>query len=276
MKAFTFCQSKDPILEARKRLKDHMESVEVDFLVSLDRQLQQRKRALRWGDAEGVIERDRSLRELMECYDQWKHDAWVQSVIADMLPPELKATKPVVIFKYMSDSLFLRDCYHYLMQAGIRGKRGRFADEPEWACAVTGPRLGEVRVLDRLVMVKIAYQSAGGIRLSTDGLQEALIGLQEEGHSLHGIFHSHRMHGPGGAHPSHTDLDTQEHILEAAYPAIQGIFTEDGYIRFFSFKRPFDVDIYGKGVEHVDHNLFKLQRIGAHAPAVFGTPFSPA
>jgi hypothetical protein len=137
--------------------------------------------------------------------------------------------------------------------------------------------VGDVRLLDRLVPVKIAYQSAGGIRLSEAGLQEALIDLHEDGHALHGVFHSHRMHGPGGAHPSQIDMDTQEHILEAAcYPAIQAIFTDDGFIRFFSFKRPFEIEVFGKGVEHVEPSLFKLQRTRVAAPALLGSPLPGA
>jgi hypothetical protein len=220
------------------------------------------------------MEHERSLRELMESYDHWNNDTQVQSVLAALLPPAHELARTAGNFKYLADSLFLQDCYHFLMQEVIGQQRGSIGLEPEWACVVTGPLLGQVRVLDRLVTVKTAYQSAGGIRLSTDGLQEALVGLQQAGHALHAIFHSHRIHGVDGSRPSRIDLDTQENILEAAYPAIQAIFTEDGYIRFFSFKRTFNIEVYGKGVEHVEGTLFKLQHTGRPAAALFRGPVS--
>jgi hypothetical protein len=265
MKQFDFWKPTERIQRVRKRLKNHMENDQLVFLLSIDRQLQRRNRALRWGNSSKAIEHEKSLHILIENYYLWKHDGMVQSILSELLPAESDTFRTTNYFQYMTDSLFLYDCYHFLMQGPINSHKGPTVSEPEWACAVTGPLIGEVRILDRLVEVKISHQSAGGIQLSTDGLQQALVNLQCSGHALHAVFHSHRMKGIESSCPSRIDLSTQEHILEVAYPAIQAIFTEDGYIRFFSVQRKFNIDVYGKGVEHVEGTLFKLQDI--HVPA---------
>ena len=42
------------------------------------------------------------------------------------------------------------------------------------------------------------------------------------------------------------------------YPTIQGIVSEDGYWTFFSGKRPFVIDVIGKGVKQHDEHIFQL------------------
>jgi hypothetical protein len=242
------------------RLWREAERSEDAFLTALDRLVRQRNSALRRGRLEAAVTFDDGIREVLRRREQWAGGGLLQSVIK----PEAQASQSIQksqVPLYITSSLFLRDCYAYLIRGNQVGRRHNTANEPEWACAVTGLRIGQVRTLEQLLPVKIAYQSVGGVRLTVEGLQQVLFSLHGFGHALHAVFHSHRMHGPDGAQPSTIDLRTQEHVLEPAYLAIQAVFTEDGYVHFFAFKRDFEVEIYGKGVERVEDKLYRLQQV---------------
>jgi len=271
VKKLIIWQRKDPYKQISKRLRTCMEESELYFRVGLDRLIRARNRAMKRMFIQKALEYDQALRDLMECYSQWKQDARLRALITEIMQPDQRAQPPAEILYYATDSLFLHECYQYLFQDMTKTSDSRFVGELEWACLVTGPRIGNIRVLDRLVPVQIAYQSAGGVRLSADSLRQTLMSLQESGHSLYGVFHSHRMNGPHGATPSPIDLNAQKNILEAAYPAIQAIFTKDGYLRFFSYERAFEIEVYGKGVIHINEKLFQLQYHKKTMPLLVGT-----
>ena len=72
--------------------------------------------------------------------------------------------------------------------------------------------------------------------------------------------------------------DHLRRLLEPAFPAIQAVFSEDGYIRFFSAERPFSIRIFGKGVTHVKENLYQLDqnlRSAAKADAIWSSLVFP-
>jgi hypothetical protein len=101
------------------------------------------------------------------------------------------------------------------------------------------------------------------------------ITLHEHGQALHAIFHSHPF--PGRPTPSGVDWRLQEVLDKGGYPAIQAVFSQDGYIRFFA-KRPFVVTVFGTGVECVDQDnfLYRLMHFGTlphpgNAPAPIRT-----
>ena len=87
------------------------------------------------------------------------------------------------------------------------------------------------------------------------------VSLHEHGQALHAIFHSHRFTGP--PHPSGTDDRLQRIIEEGGYPAIQAVFSEDGYVRFFARQRKFAVEVHGKGVKSVERDLFRIVQFSA-------------
>lgn len=88
--------------------------------------------------------------------------------------------------------------------------------------------------------------------------RDVLCDLAEVGHALHGVFHSHRMQGPRSVTPSAVDRRHQERLERSGYPVVPAIFSDDGYVRFFTLVQPFTLEVYGKGVEQHDSQLFRL------------------
>ena len=173
-------------------------------------------------------------------------------------PPTAPPAEPRATPTYLVSSATLAQAYVYLTQdlAGV-------PDQPEWMLAVTGVELAEqnLRSLEQLIAVKLAYQSPMTAAFDMRDFARVAIRLDEHGQALHAIFHSHRFDGP--PNPSHDDWRLQRSLEQGGYPAIQAIFSEDGYIRFFA-KRCFHVKVSGKGVEHADHDtfLYRLVQFG--------------
>jgi len=157
---------------------------------------------------------------------------------------------------YMLSSATLAHAYAHLTKH-LPGA----GQEPEWMLAVSGMKLGNLRTLEHLIELPLASQSA--IRASFDMAAFARVAmtLDEKGMALHAIFHSHRF--SGYPEPSAVDWRLQELLDQGGYPAIQAVFSEDGYIRFFA-RRPFTVAVSGKGVECVDQatSLYRLVHFG--------------
>jgi hypothetical protein len=152
---------------------------------------------------------------------------------------------PAAPTMYIASTLFLRDCFDFLVQG-----------EPEWLHAVSGTRFGDVLTLERMVHLRPADQSKGGVLAEPMSVFDSLANLSAYGHTLHGVFHSHRCKGV----PRPSDVDTAlQHRLDAGgFMAIQAIFTEDGHIRFFGGVGPFEIIIYGTRIEKIHERVFKL------------------
>lgn len=133
--------------------------------------------------------------------------------------------------------------------------------EPEWMLAVTGVKQEKLRTLEHLIDVQLASQTTTRASFDMQDFARIALTLHEQGLSLHAIFHSHRFAGP--PQPSEVDWRLQALLDKGGYPAIQAVFSEDGYVRFFA-QQPFTVTVYGKGVEHVDHEsfLYRLTHFG--------------
>ncbi len=49
------------------------------------------------------------------------------------------------------------------------------------------------------------------------------------------------------------------------YPVVGAIVNRKGYVRFFSYKRAFNVSVYGAGMEVIDEqsHVYKFDKIGS-------------
>ena len=152
---------------------------------------------------------------------------------------------------YLIGSLFLYDCYREL----VRGPDERMH-------YVTGLKLGDILTMDRIVSFDLDTATPVFAQGKLASSHEALVRLTRFGHRLHGLFHRHPGRGKEATRPSHIDLDTQERQERGKYPVIGGIFTEDGFVRFFSVRNRFQVVTYGEGVEHVAGTVYRLTETG--------------
>jgi Prokaryotic homologs of the JAB domain len=171
-------------------------------------------------------------------------------------PPAAKDAECAVP-EYLASTLFLKDCAAYL----VGDPHGR-----ERLVLITGSRRGSVRTLERMVEVALSEQSTTCAVADSLDLQRKLIAIDHAGHSLHGLFHSHPGQGRGATRPSGTDLATHQQHERGGYPLVGGIFERSGFVRFFSYGRPFTVSIYGKGVDQYEENLYKIGNVSHDTP----------
>jgi hypothetical protein len=149
---------------------------------------------------------------------------------------------------YTAGSLFLQESYRYLTKGPY-----------EHIHYVTGLTTGNTLSLDRIVTFKLARQHLAGVEGDTADTVKALMKLDRFGHKLLGWFHSHPGSGAGAVYPSAVDIGHQRRLEIGGYPSIGAIFSRDGYVRFFSVRRAFEVEIYGKGVEQIDEKHFRIE-----------------
>jgi len=121
-----------------------------------------------------------------------------------------------------------------------------------------GSNFGDIRTVERLIPLKLdksemAYASADPIASS-----KVLIGLEHYGSLLTCYFHAHPGNGSEANHPSSIDINNHTRLEAGNYCTVGGIFSRDGYLRFFTDKMAFRIIISGKGVKRVGADLWKL------------------
>jgi len=151
---------------------------------------------------------------------------------------------------YLTDYKFLTDCYKYLTKT-----------EDEGFCLVTGPETEEgVYALTRRIEPEMKRQGPAGAEPDLGSLNELLDKI-DEGYGAHlsGYFHSHPSTGSAATGPSSIDIRTQEKLERGGYPVIGCIFSRDGYLRFYSENRDFQLEVSGNGGEQIEPRVFKLE-----------------
>jgi len=114
----------------------------------------------------------------------------------------------------------------------------------------------------RILQVEFSEQSAAGVRAEDTSNIEAFLKLERLGLPLAAHFHSHPGFGPEANHPSHIDRAFQERLERGGAIAIGGIFSRDGYLRFFAGQgRSFRMKVYGNNVVPCGENLFHVSDI---------------
>jgi len=116
--------------------------------------------------------------------------------------------------------------------------------------------------LDNIIFLNFAhhpklYQSFLQVRQEPGEMARIQKELEPYGANIHAIFHSH----PGGGipAPSASDIEYQSIMERLGYKSIAGIFTDDGYIRFFSYRLKFEVLILGRGIAKLEKDIYRLR-----------------
>lgn len=200
---------------------------------------------------EKAVERDaenfqKELENILKFKNQFKN--LTQNFVSSL--------EPKMTLKYKIGSLFLKECFEYLTSS-----------PEEVIHLVSGIELEkDIFLLDKLERVEYQANMVGA-KADVKDLFKKLIELDEKyGHLLLAVFHSHPFGGVAGACPSGIDRNLQENLEKSGYQAIQAVFSRDGYIRFFSNKLSFEIEIYGKGLEKIseakNESILKLSEIG--------------
>lgn len=150
---------------------------------------------------------------------------------------------------YIVSSLFLQDCYKYVTQK----------TNTEILVYITGIEHENLFVLTRIIGFKMDKQSAVYARGEINSTHNALINLDESGHKLLAVFHNHVANGVSATFPSSIDTNNQDRLEKSGYSAISGIFSSDGYVRFFNNKDDFEILVYGKGADKYGDKIYRLE-----------------
>lgn len=149
---------------------------------------------------------------------------------------------------FVTTSWFLMDCYRHLMKS-----------ESEVLHYVTGWTRGNIRSLERLVPVDLSHQSMVRAEADLDSLALRMIEIQDFGLRPLAYFHSHPSSGLGAVSPSGTDLETQKQMEKSGSDIIGGIFSRDGFVRFYANGNKFRVRVIGNHVKEVQNNVFQIK-----------------
>lgn len=167
--------------------------------------------------------------------------------LRDLLPQQKEGRD---ITTYMTGSWYLYECFNFLRQG---------TDED--IHYVTGVQIEDILTLDRLIPFYLAQKSAVYVKGDLVSSTACLIRMEELGHRLHAWFHIHPGESSDSIHPSSIDINQQKMLERGGYPVIGGIFSRDGFVRFFSIEREFEISVYGKGVEKIGEKLYRLTKI---------------
>jgi len=161
-------------------------------------------------------------------------------------PPETKKVVPTYLIEYR----LLKRAFKLLT-----------TDSSERMVLVTGPELNDgMFVLSRMIEPETSRRSACGVEPEFGDMIDTLSEMEEkDGTRLIACFHSHPGNGKAATGPSGIDIGTQKRLERGGYPTIGAIFSRDGWVRFYSVDRKFEVEITGKGGEERDEKIFKLE-----------------
>lgn len=121
-----------------------------------------------------------------------------------------------------------------------------------------GNRFGNAFTIERLVDLELDKSDYGYASANIVSSSKSLVEMEKHGSLLTCYFHAHPGTGSNSNHPSSVDLRNQKRMEKNEYLAIGGIFSRDGYVRFFSHETAFQICVSGKGVDYAAHNLYRL------------------
>ncbi len=130
--------------------------------------------------------------------------------------------------------------------------------EDEEVVYITGNDYENIKMPYRIRNIKLEQQSVVYAKATAQSCSDVLIDLCERGYQVQLVAHSHPGSGPEATCPSSIDINYLAKIQDAGSDAVGLIVTRDGYARFFSVRTEFEVSIKGKGVQHVQENVFKI------------------
>ncbi len=107
---------------------------------------------------------------------------------------------------------------------------------------------------------KMSERSWTGVVGDPESVHQALSKIDRHlpDHALVLTCHLHPGHGRGAVLPSITDRKTHRDMEKGGYPVIGAIFSQDGYVHFYSVDREFELSITGGGVEKVGERTFHI------------------
>lgn len=131
------------------------------------------------------------------------------------------------------------------------------ATEDEGLHLLVGVEHDGVLIPTRIIECDYTRRTAVRATATREGVHKAMADTAEAGHRVFAIIHSHPGSGPEANHPSSIDLRTHE-LWEGISSVIGGIWSRDGYLRWFTSAKPFEVQVVGTQMERLGDRLWRL------------------
>jgi hypothetical protein len=150
----------------------------------------------------------------------------------------------------------------YVVSTRLLTEAFRFLNEDrqnESLVDVSGIKLDNMIFVERLESLEHDRKNSVYAKSNLNSTFRALMKIEKFGGLLAGVFHIHPGSGPGANLPSSIDLHDQNRREKVGMKAIGGIFSRDGYIRFFSKNLKFSIRIIGKGIIQHEQHLYQLK-----------------
>jgi hypothetical protein len=179
----------------------------------------------------------------------------LRKTILDLKKGQERSVQVTMAFRYQISSLFLRDCWEYLKSDPSHNERLHL---------VTGTITADgTRVLSRIEKVRYEKQGAAYVSADKTDSHQRIVSLSENyGHLLLAVFHSHISRGIAATTPSAIDLSFLQRMAQIGCDCLGGIFSLDGYTRFFMRNKDFAIDLYGSGIKKVEEDAtYKIYQV---------------
>lgn len=105
-----------------------------------------------------------------------------------------------------------------------------------------------------------SFVGAAGVHEAT---HKICIEAHESGQKIIAIAHSHPGSGIGANYPSGIDRKTQS-LWEHGRSIVGGIFSRDGYLRWYSNNVAFEINVMGNQIKRIDRDVWKLETENAN------------
>ena len=110
----------------------------------------------------------------------------------------------------------------------------------------TGIQNNNTVVLTEALKLRTTKQSAADVTADPGFFAATVSQLEDDGHRLWSMWHSHPTTGPDGTQPSGTDLAHQSRLANFGMPhVIGGICNRDGWFRLFNPHQDFHLELFG-------------------------------
>ncbi len=164
----------------------------------------------------------------------------------------LNATMPhaSIVTRYLFSSIFVDEIFNNLDDGT--------PDEKFCYCTGVIDKKTNTILPTKVLRPEMSIRNPSYVEGDPHSINDILSGLDDWHHAMLVQCHMHPGAGPDCTFPSNIDL--RNHLsLEANYPVIGAIFVRDGYVRFFSAEKEFEVEIYGRGVTKVADKLYHIE-----------------
>ncbi|UCD91877.1 MAG: hypothetical protein JSV43_06470 [Methanobacteriota archaeon] len=156
---------------------------------------------------------------------------------------------------YVISSMMLEEWHSYL----VSQNDGQVGETMCFACGVIDPNANTITPCG-LLTPKMSERSWSGVVGDPESVHEALSKIDRHlpNHALALTCHLHPGHGPNSVLPSMTDRKTHRDMEKGGYPVIGAIFSEDGFVHFYSGDSKFNLMVTGGGVEDVGNRTYRI------------------